>query len=169
MQGVTEAAAFIDRPDALTGTDLLLHPLHQPGDGEAQSGLGMLMVVLDGGGDLFEVHVQAQFEQGFDLGIVLDCDLCSVVHVMIGLMVDIDLTLNGVLVLHTLVNPSWHLTPINREQAADQPRMLSGLPLEFMDGLSYTTIIEPAEPLAPSSVAELLRRTGRRRGSGLER
>jgi hypothetical protein len=31
---------------------------------------------------------------------------------MIGLMVDIDLTLNGVLVLHTLVNPSWHLTAI---------------------------------------------------------
>ena len=31
------------------------------------------------------------------------------------------------------------------------------LPLEFMDGLSYTTIIEPAEPLA------------RRRGSALDR
>jgi hypothetical protein len=30
------------------------------------------------------------------------------------------------------------------------------LPLEFMDGLGYTTVIEPAEPLA------------RRRGSGLE-
>ena len=31
------------------------------------------------------------------------------------------------------------------------------LPLEFMDGLSYTTVIEPAEPLA------------RRRGSALDR
>jgi hypothetical protein len=30
-----------------------------------------------------------------------------------------------------------------------------------MDGLSYTTIIEIAEPLAPPSVAVLLRRTGR--------
>ena len=31
------------------------------------------------------------------------------------------------------------------------------LPLEFVDGLSYTTVIEPAEPLA------------RRRGSALDR
>jgi hypothetical protein len=31
------------------------------------------------------------------------------------------------------------------------------LPLDFMDGLNYTTIIEPAEPLA------------RRRGSALDR
>ena len=37
------------------------------------------------------------------------------------------------------------------------PRKLSGLPLEFMDGLSYTTVIEFAEPLA------------RRRGSALDR
>jgi hypothetical protein len=38
---------------------------------------------------------------------------------------------------------------------AYQPRKLSALPLEFMDGLSYTKIIEPAEPLS------------RRRGSAI--
>ena len=71
----------------------------------------MLMIVLDRDGDLLQVDVQAQFEDGFDLGVVLGRHLWCCVHTMIGLMVDIDLTLNGVPVVHTLVNPSWHLTP----------------------------------------------------------
>ena len=37
---------------------------------------------------------------------------------------------------------------------ADQPRRLSGLPLEFVDGLSYTTIIEFAEPFAGRRVPQ---------------
>jgi len=69
------------------------------------------MIGLDRGGDLLEVDVQAQFEDRFDWGIALGRILCCRIHAMIGLMVDIDLTVNGVPVLHTLVNPSWHLTP----------------------------------------------------------
>jgi hypothetical protein len=59
---------------------------------------------------LLEIDVQPQFEER--MGIALGWILWCVVHAMFGLMVDIDLTLNGVPVRHTLVNPSWHLTPV---------------------------------------------------------
>ena len=65
MQGVTEATAFIDGPDGVTGLNLFPHPSHQPGNAEAHGGLGMLLVALDGDGDLLQVHVQSELEHGF--------------------------------------------------------------------------------------------------------
>jgi len=50
----------------------------------------------------------------------------------------------------------WRRVQTNRRDAATALEP-TPLPLEFMNGLSYTTIIEPAEPLA------------RRRGSALDR
>ena len=52
--------------------------------------------------------------------------------------------------------PSCRTTNLNPPRLTPR-RSQRRLPLEFMDGLSYTTIIEPAEPLA------------RRRGSALDR
>ncbi len=109
MQRVTETAGFIDGMHGMAGLNFLPYPGHQPGHAETLGGLGMLMIGLDGDGDLFKVHVQAELEDGFDLGVVLRCDLCCVVHVMNGLMVGFH-TPECVPVLHALVNPSWHLT-----------------------------------------------------------
>jgi len=108
MQGVAKTATFVHRPDRVAGTDFLLHPLAQAWYGETHSGFGVLVVGLNRDGDLLEVDIQAQFEHR--LRIAIGWILCCVVHAMFGLMVVIDLTLNGVLVRHTLVNPSWHLT-----------------------------------------------------------
>ena len=110
MKGVTEAAAFIDGMHHMARLNLLAHPSHQAGGVETHGGLGVLMIVLDGDGDLAQVHVQTEFKDGFDLGIVLGRDLCCVVHTMIGL-IGFSHTLRRVPVLPTLVNPSWHLTP----------------------------------------------------------
>ena len=71
MQGVTETAAFIDGMHGVAGLNFLPYPGHQPRHGETLGGLGMLMIGLDGDGDLLKVHVQAEFEDGFDLGVVL--------------------------------------------------------------------------------------------------
>ena len=75
MEGVTEAAAFIDRPHRVAGLDFFPHPLHEAGGREAHGGLGMLMVTLDRGGDLFNIHVQTEFERGFHWGIALRLNL----------------------------------------------------------------------------------------------
>ena len=107
VQGVTEAAAFIDRPDGVAGADFFVHPLDQAGQGEALGRFGVLMVRLDGGGDLLEVDVQAQFDCGIALGGIW----CRDVHVMSGLMVCLIRTIRRVPRWHPLVNPSWHLTP----------------------------------------------------------
>ena len=101
---------WVNRPDSVAALDLLAHPLDQSWHRETLGGLGRLVVVLNRDGDLLQVHVQAQLEHRFHWGIALGRILCCRIHAMFGLMVDIDLTLNGVLVRHTLVNPSWHLT-----------------------------------------------------------
>ena len=71
MQGVTKATAFIDGPDSVAGLNFFPHPLHEAGGREAHGGLGMLMVTLDRGSDLFKIHVQTEFEHGFHWGIAL--------------------------------------------------------------------------------------------------
>jgi len=69
----------------------------------------------------------------------------------------------GVADLHLILCAVYHTsdsqsTGVRREAVSLTPRWSQRrLPLEFMDGLSYTTIIEIAEPLA------------RRRGSALDR
>ncbi len=52
------------------------------------------------------------------------------------------------------------LTP-RRSQRRSTPK-ISGLPLEFMDGLNYTTVIELAEPLARMSRRSFGAKTDRR-------
>lgn len=71
MQGVTKAAAFIDGAHGMASLDFLPHPLHEARNGKTHGGFGMLMIALDGGGDLFEIHVQAEFEHRFQWGIDL--------------------------------------------------------------------------------------------------
>jgi hypothetical protein len=111
MQGVTEAAAFIDGTNGVASLNFVPHPLHQTRDRKALGGFGMLMVSLDRRGDLLQVYVQSQFEHR--VGIALRRILCCRVHVMIGLMVCFH-SPERVPVLHALLNPSWHLTPVGR-------------------------------------------------------
>ena len=117
MQGVTETAALIDRPHPVAGLDFFPHPLQEAGGREAHGGLGMLMVALERGGDLFQIHVQAEFQNGPHWGIALWRILCCVVHVMNGLMVCFR-SPERVPVLHALVNPSWHLTAVGAVSSA---------------------------------------------------
>ena len=107
MQRVAEAAAFIDGVDRVTGLNLFLHPLDQPRHGETLRGLGVLMVGLNRGGDLLQVHVQTQLDHRS--GLVVRGRLCCSGEVMCGIDVSFH-TLCRVPVLHARVNPPWHLT-----------------------------------------------------------
>ena len=110
MQRVTEAAAFIDRPDGVARLDLFPHPLDQARDRETLSRLGMLMVGLHRDGDVLQVHVQTEFEDRLGWGIALQAILCCGVHVMKGCVDCFHSDIKVCARLHALVNPSWHLT-----------------------------------------------------------
>jgi hypothetical protein len=60
--------------------------------------------VLNGNGDLLQVHVQSQFDG--KLSVAMSLILCWGVHVMHGLIFN-DLTQKRVPVLRVFVNPAW--------------------------------------------------------------
>jgi hypothetical protein len=65
MQAVAEAARLRDGIDDVPGGGLLLDPGDEVGGrGEIARGFGLEMIPLKGGGDPFQVDVQAEFDRG---------------------------------------------------------------------------------------------------------